>query len=81
MNNHVKANNKTFKLPDVQKLLVEGVEKVDAAMWTNFISHTIGEEDRFWTLDTIVEELMAETQEVVMTIGNTSSDEYDEDDE
>lgn len=68
-------------MPDVRNLLVKGVEKVDATMWTNFIRHTIDEEDRFWKLDIIVEELMAETQEVVMTIGDTSSDESDEDDE
>lgn len=78
--NHVKANNKIFKLLDVQKLLVEGVEKVDATMWKNFISYTIGEEDRFWILDTIAEELI-KTQIVVMTIGDASSNEYDEDDE
>lgn len=58
--NHVKSNNKTFKLPEVCNLLIEGVEKVNADMWKNFISHTIEEENKFWTLDNVVDELTAE---------------------
>ncbi|XP_008178574.1 uncharacterized protein LOC103307901 [Acyrthosiphon pisum] len=67
--NHVKSNNKTFKLKDVQKLLIEGVNKVTEEMWRNFISHTENEEDKFWNIDMIVDELMAERQDLVMTIG------------
>lgn len=37
--NYVKMNNTTYKLPDVKKLLIEGVERVDADMWKNFISN------------------------------------------
>ncbi|KAL4084055.1 hypothetical protein QTP88_029371 [Uroleucon formosanum] len=74
---HVKSNNKTFKLTDVKNLLVEGVAKVDAEMWKNFISHTITEENKFWTLDDTVDELTAEQQSVIMTIGNSDTEDDD----
>lgn len=74
--NHVRMNNTTFKLPDVKKLLIEGIERVDADMWKNFIRHTITEENRFWEIDNIIDEVFeAEQQNLTLTItGNTSSD-------
>ncbi|XP_025191753.1 uncharacterized protein LOC112592004 [Melanaphis sacchari] len=75
---HVKANNKTFKLPDVKNLLVEGIAKVDAEMWKNFVKHTIEEENKFWTLDDTVDELSAEQNRLVMTIGNSDTEEDDD---
>ncbi|XP_025192116.1 uncharacterized protein LOC112592312 [Melanaphis sacchari] len=76
--NHVKANNKTFKLADVHNLLIEGTVKVTVEMWKNFISHTTKAEDKFWNMDNLIDELMAEQQRVVLTIGN-SDDEDDSD--
>ncbi|XP_022160092.1 uncharacterized protein LOC111026344 [Myzus persicae] len=77
--NYVKMNNKTYKLPDVKKLLIEGVERVNADMWKNFISHTKKEEDKFWEIDFIVDDVLsAEVEPVVMTIGDTTSDESSE---
>jgi len=74
--NHVRMNNTTFKLPDVKKLLIEGIERVDADMWKNFIRHTITEENRFWEIDDIMDEVFeAERQNLTLTItGDTSSD-------
>ncbi|XP_060846258.1 uncharacterized protein LOC132925918 [Rhopalosiphum padi] len=74
--NHVRMNNTTFKLPDVKKLLIEGIERVDADMWKNFIRHTILEENRFWEIDDIMDEVFeAERQNLTLTItGDTSSD-------
>ncbi|XP_022180471.1 uncharacterized protein LOC111040765 [Myzus persicae] len=74
---HVKSNNKTFKLPDVKNLLVEGVDKVDATMWKNFISHTIKEENKFWTLDDTIDDLTAEQDSIIMTIGNSDTEDDD----
>lgn len=68
---HVKSNNKTFKLPDMIKSLIEGTEKVDARTWKNLISHIIKEEKMFWNMDSVVDELMTETQTAVMTINNS----------
>jgi len=75
VNNYVKMNNTSYKLPDVKKLLIEGVNRVDDTMWKNFISHTRKEENTFWKLDFIVDEVLtAEETSVKMTIaGNTTS--------
>lgn len=68
-------NNTTFKLPDVKNLLIEGIQRVDANMWKNFIRHTITEEDKFWQIDSIIDEVFeAETQNLTLTVGNTSSE-------
>lgn len=75
---YVRSNNKTFKLPDVKKLLVEGVDEVDSQMWKNFISHIVKEENKFWTMDDIVDELTAEQHPVVMTIGQSDSEDDDD---
>jgi transposase len=64
---HIKSNNKTFKLSDVKKLLIEGTEKVDLGMWKNFISHTMKEEETFWNVDSVLDELMEEIKIVIKT--------------
>lgn len=67
----MKSNNKTFKLNNVKTLLIEGIKKVDENMWNNFITHTKKEEDKFWNMDMVIDELLAEQQTVVMMIGNS----------
>lgn len=73
--NYVKMNNTSYKLPDVKKLLIEGINRVNDTMWKNFISHTRKEENKFWKLDFIGDEVLtAEETPVIMTIaGNTTS--------
>ncbi|XP_022174497.1 uncharacterized protein LOC111036684 [Myzus persicae] len=75
---HVKKNNTTYKLNDVRQLLNDGIKKVTPEMWSNFVSHTIKEEDQFWQLDFISDEMLEETQALtshVLTItGETTSD-------
>ncbi|XP_022183104.1 uncharacterized protein LOC111042712 [Myzus persicae] len=75
--NHVRMKNKTFKLNDVKQLLIEGVERVDADMWKNFIKHTIEEEEKLFKMDFVVDELMAEKEPCVL---NVESDDDDSDD-
>ena len=73
--NHVKMNNTTFKLSDVHKLLIDGVERVTPNMWKNFVEHTIKQEDKFWEIDFIVYDVMENMGSTVMTItGETDSD-------
>ncbi|KAL4126608.1 hypothetical protein QTP88_010820 [Uroleucon formosanum] len=77
----VSQHNKTVqRLPPyhyVQNLLIEGVNKVTEEMWRNFVSYTENEEDKFWNIDMIVDELMAERQDLVMTIGQSDNDDDD----
>ncbi|XP_026822882.1 uncharacterized protein LOC113560942 [Rhopalosiphum maidis] len=73
--NYVKMNNITYKLPDVKKLLLEGIERVDDTMWKNFIEHTKAEEENFYKIDFIVDEMLStEVQPVRINIDDTSSD-------
>ncbi|KAE9521391.1 hypothetical protein AGLY_018213 [Aphis glycines] len=80
---HVKKNNTSYKLSDVKRLLLEGIERVDENMWKNFIRHTMTEEEKFYKIDFIVDDLLsAETESLTMTVGDTSSEsEFSSDDE
>lgn len=77
---HVRMNNKTFKLPDVKKLLIEGVERVTLEMWKQYISHVIKEEDKLHQIDFISEELLElePTASHVLTITGDTSDSEEE---
>lgn len=73
--NYVRMNNTTYKFQDVRRLLEEGVERVTPDMWKNFISHVTKEEDKFWQIDVLSDELFDEQESHVLTItGDTSSD-------
>jgi len=74
--NHVRMNNTTYKLPDVKELLIQGVNRVDSTMWTNFIRHTKTVEKEFYEIDPIIDEVLsAEMSNLQMTItGDTTSD-------
>jgi len=72
--NNVRQNNTTFKLHDVKQLFIEGVERVDSAMWKNFIGHVIEEKDKLWNMDFVVDELTAEQEPCVLNLGPDDSD-------
>jgi len=57
--NHIFLNNTTYKLPDVKNLLIEGINRVDAEMWKNFIRHTKKEEVKFYEVDDIIDEILS----------------------
>jgi len=83
---YVKTNNTTFKLTDVQKLLHEGVKRVTPQMWKNYVNHVIKEENKFFELDFIIDELLeAELAEsnaihIVTLSGDISDSESEFDD-
>jgi len=77
---YVKSNKSTFKLPDVKKLLIDGVNQCTSEMWKNFVQHTIKEEDKFWDVDFVIDKIMDDDNMHcgVMTItGDTSDSDYD----
>jgi len=72
---HVKINNTSYKLSDVKNLLLDGIERVDAIMWKNFINHTKKIEKEFYDIDFIVDHILsAEVEPVVMDLSNSSSE-------
>lgn len=63
--NHVRMNNTTYKLPDVKNLLLEGIKRVDADMWKNFINHTKREEIKFYEIDNIIDDTLSEENSMI----------------
>ncbi|XP_060867438.1 uncharacterized protein LOC132942806 [Metopolophium dirhodum] len=66
--NHVKKN----KLTDIQKLLIDGVQRVTPDMWADFVSQTIKEEDKLYNIDFISDELLDAELEVMQSTRDTS---------
>jgi len=77
--NHVKTNNTTYKLPDVRRLLEEGLDKVNDVMWKNFIRHVMGVENKFWDMDFMIDDMLAEKEPMVVIYTGETSDESDDD--
>ncbi|XP_008181501.1 uncharacterized protein LOC103307625 [Acyrthosiphon pisum] len=73
---HVLMNNTTFKLEDVLNLLKDAVEHVTSEMWTNFVDHVMKEEDKFWKIDHLSDEIF--DAEIGEHTGDISSDSDDE---
>jgi len=74
MKNHVKQNNKTYKLNHAQKLINEGIQKMTSDMWATFVSHTIKEEDKLYGIDFICDEILDDEASHIMSItGDISS--------
>lgn len=77
---YVKTNNKSFKLPEVKRLLEEGIARVTSEHWKNFIRHIIKEEHRFWEIDHIVDSLIDEIPPLIIHVnGQSDSDSSDTD--
>ncbi|XP_008179338.1 uncharacterized protein LOC103311654 [Acyrthosiphon pisum] len=72
---YAKRENTTFKMDDVRQLLHTAIERVTSENWQNFIKHVIGEEDKIWKVDDIMDEVIDQMEHCVLTItGETDSD-------
>lgn len=74
---HVQMNNTTYKLPDIKKLLVESINRVDAEMWKHFISQSKKEEKKLFEIDLIIDEVLSTDLSITITkdpISDTDSD-------
>ncbi|XP_018578243.1 uncharacterized protein LOC108916465 [Anoplophora glabripennis] len=70
----VKTNNTSFKLPEVKRLL-QGVARVTAEHWNNFIRHSVSEEHKFWEIDNVVDRIIDEVQPIIINVnGESDSD-------
>jgi len=56
--NYVGTHNIPYELKDVIELLKKGLENVTPEMWTNFVGHVIEEEEKFWNIESIIEEIL-----------------------
>ncbi|CAI6364423.1 unnamed protein product [Macrosiphum euphorbiae] len=72
---YAKRENTTFKMDDVRQLLHTAIERVTSENWQNFIKHVIGEEEKIWKVDDIMDEVIDQMEHCVLTItGETDSD-------
>lgn len=79
---YVRTHNTTCKLKDVLELLTKGVDNVTPEMWTNFVGHVIKEEEKFWNIENLTDEILDEEPDEerhILTIGtgDTSSSDSD----
>lgn len=71
---YVKTNDSTFKLTDVHRVVREGVDRCTPEMWRDFTRHAEKEEQRFWEIDFVVEDILENTDSTVMAIVADTSD-------
>lgn len=50
---YVKTHNTTFKIDDVKILLEQGLQRVTAEHWSNFVRHVVKEKEKIWKVDNI----------------------------
>jgi transposase len=83
---YIAANNTTFKMVDVQRLVYEAFKKIrdgtiwktnvegedteKSKLWRNCVRHVFKEEERMWEIDGITDNIV---DRMVITIGNDSS--------
>ncbi|XP_027843956.2 uncharacterized protein LOC114124782 [Aphis gossypii] len=83
--NYVRTHNNTFKIKDVLDLLKKGVDHVTPEMWSNFVGHVVKEEEKFWNIEHLTDELLDEEPDDgrhILTIGTgdtSSSSDLDSD--
>ncbi|KAE9537846.1 hypothetical protein AGLY_005818 [Aphis glycines] len=67
VNNYIRTNNTSYNIFNIKKILIKGIEQ------KNCIHHKKNEEDTFWEIDNIIDEVM--TEEISnCTMRITSSD-------
>ncbi|XP_029671493.1 uncharacterized protein LOC115240469 [Formica exsecta] len=77
---YVKSKNNTFKIQDVKLLLEQGVDRVTAEHWTNFIKHVTNEEKKMWEIDHITDKMIDGISPLIINVtGKTDSETSDSD--
>jgi len=70
-----KTRKHNIKMDSVRKVLHTAIERVTSENWQNVIKHVIGEEEKIWKVDDIVDEVIDQMEHCVLTItGETDSD-------
>ncbi|XP_029679990.1 uncharacterized protein LOC115245703 [Formica exsecta] len=77
---YVKSYNNTFKINNVKTLLEQGVERVTAEHWNNFVRHIIEEEKKFWEIDEIADRMIDNIPPLIINVGGESDFDTDDSD-
>lgn len=75
----VKCNNTTFKINDIKQLFIDGINQITPDHWNNFEKCIIDEENRFWDIDIMVDDMIDNMDADTFTVGNSSSSSDSED--
>lgn len=75
---YVAAQNKTFKLNEVERLCYEAISRVTPENWRNYDSHVQKTEGRMWELDGMIDE---NVESLIITDNFSSTDTADEESE
>lgn len=76
---YVKSNNNTFKINDVKILLEQGIQRVTAEHWNNFVKHVIEEEKKFWKIDEIADRMIDEIPPLIINVSGKSDSDTESD--
>lgn len=71
---YVAANNNTFKLQEVRRLLDEGLSRVTKENWERCVAHVKKEEEKLWKLDDVIEAMEEDTNQFLINVGSDSSE-------
>ncbi|VEN44905.1 unnamed protein product [Callosobruchus maculatus] len=71
MKGYVARNNTTVKLQDGRQLLKNSISKISSKNWENAIKHVMAEEEKFWTLDNLIEETL---DPIIISLEDEESD-------
>lgn len=72
---YVAAQNKTFKLNEVERLCYEAISRVTPENWRNYDSHVQKTEGKMWELDGMIDE---NVESLIITDNFSSTDTADE---
>lgn len=71
---HIARNNTTFQFEKVKALLGEGMAKVTSDRWKKCVEHVRKEEEKFFKLDFIVDDV---TDKFIISVTDSDSDSTD----
>lgn len=79
---YVKSNNTTYKTIDVKHLLHQAIDRVKPEDWQSFIRYVKDEEQKFWNVDFICDEMTDELlpdPRHILSIGESTDSSSDDD--
>jgi hypothetical protein len=80
---YVKSKNTIYKTIDVKHLLHQAIDRVKPEDWQSFIRHVKDEEQKFWDVDFICDEMIDKLlpdPRHILSIGESTDSSGDEDD-
>ncbi|KAL6446087.1 hypothetical protein ACFW04_001027 [Cataglyphis niger] len=65
---YITSNNNTFEIQDLKLLFEQGVSRVTAEHWSNFIKQVRDEEKKIWEIDYIIDSMIDGTSPLIINV-------------